>query len=243
MARGDSEGGRRGLSDYDIDPGWVCRWAPWLVQADLDVGDSEAAREHARRAVDAAGIGLAGPWAAATRAHALVALADGDREAAHHLAVSAADRAESVGARLEVARSLVVAGRAVVGTDRETAVAHLESAATTAAEAGATGVRDEAVRELRRLGRRIGRGGGRTSPGAQGVPSLSARERDVAELVAQGLTNKDIAARLYLSPKTVESHLARAFDKLDVRTRAALVARLGDVSSTLGTHPSSAGDR
>jgi len=46
----------------------------------------------------------------------------------------------------------------------------------------------------------------------------------VAGLVASGKTNKDIAAALYLSEKTIESHLARIYDKLDVHSRAALTA-------------------
>jgi DNA-binding CsgD family transcriptional regulator len=50
------------------------------------------------------------------------------------------------------------------------------------------------------------------------------RGREVAGLVASGRTSKDIAASLYLSGKTIESHLARIYDKLDVHSRAALIA-------------------
>jgi DNA-binding NarL/FixJ family response regulator len=52
---------------------------------------------------------------------------------------------------------------------------------------------------------------------------LTEREREVMALVAQGLSNADIAARLYLSPLTVKTHVARAMGKLDVRDRAQLV--------------------
>ena len=57
-----------------------------------------------------------------------------------------------------------------------------------------------------------------------GVAALSAREREVATLVASGMRNRDVAAALFLSEKTVESHLARIYDKLGVRSRAALAS-------------------
>jgi DNA-binding CsgD family transcriptional regulator len=56
-------------------------------------------------------------------------------------------------------------------------------------------------------------------------PGLTATERRVAELVAEGRTNKEVAAILFLSPRTVESHLRRVFQKLGVRTRTELARR------------------
>lgn len=53
---------------------------------------------------------------------------------------------------------------------------------------------------------------------------LSAREAEVIRLVAQGLTDKEMAARLFLSPRTVDNHLRRIFSKAGVNSRAALVA-------------------
>src|SRR5207237_2581748 len=58
---------------------------------------------------------------------------------------------------------------------------------------------------------------------------LSEGERRVAELAASGLTNREVAAQLFMSPKTVEANLARAYRKLDVHTRAQLGARLASV--------------
>lgn len=54
---------------------------------------------------------------------------------------------------------------------------------------------------------------------------LTAREVQVVRLVAQGLTNEQIADRLYLSPDTIKTHLRRVFRRLDVNNRAELVAR------------------
>jgi len=54
--------------------------------------------------------------------------------------------------------------------------------------------------------------------------SLSPREREVATLVTQGLTNKQIAERLVIAPRTAENHLQRVFDKLGVSSRAQVAA-------------------
>ena len=226
VAAGEAAKGRPMIAAYDLDPGWVCRWAPILVEADLALGDLAAGREHALAATAFAnGIGLATPRAAAARASAQVALAVGDARAAHELAVLAIADAAAVGADLEVARARLIAGRALGGSDRKSAIEQLEAARLQADLCGAQRVHDEAVRELRRLGRRVGTGGPRAS-GVGELGVLSPREREIAELVAQGCTNKDIAGRLFLSEKTVESHLSRTFAKLDVRSRSALAARL-----------------
>jgi DNA-binding NarL/FixJ family response regulator len=62
----------------------------------------------------------------------------------------------------------------------------------------------------------------------QNVPptldALTDREREVAWLVATGITNREIAARLVLSEKTIERHLSRIFGKLEIPSRAALAA-------------------
>jgi DNA-binding NarL/FixJ family response regulator len=60
-------------------------------------------------------------------------------------------------------------------------------------------------------------------PGAQVVPHLTGREAEVLRLVVEGLTARQIATRLVLSPRTVENHIQRTLRKLDVPGRAALV--------------------
>jgi DNA-binding CsgD family transcriptional regulator len=63
---------------------------------------------------------------------------------------------------------------------------------------------------------------GPPQPAAPGSGQLSARERELVALVAQGRTNAEIAAQLYISPRTVSSHLDRIRDKTGARRRADL---------------------
>ena len=57
---------------------------------------------------------------------------------------------------------------------------------------------------------------------AGGPASLTIQEREVAQLAAAGLSNREIATRLYVSPRTVSAHLYRLFPKLGITSRAAL---------------------
>jgi DNA-binding CsgD family transcriptional regulator len=57
---------------------------------------------------------------------------------------------------------------------------------------------------------------------------MTAQEMQIARLAAEGLSNREIGQRLYLSPRTVGSHLYRIFPKLGIRSRAQLAALLGD---------------
>ena len=63
-----------------------------------------------------------------------------------------------------------------------------------------------------------------SSDAAAVVASLSAREVDVLELLREGLTNAEIGARLYISPKTAEHHVSRVLAKLGVRSRTEAAA-------------------
>ncbi|MFK4729974.1 LuxR C-terminal-related transcriptional regulator [Agromyces mediolanus] len=76
---------------------------------------------------------------------------------------------------------------------------------------------------LRRLDRTAGAAG---TDGAPGTEPLTPRERDVAQLAADGLSNREIAARLFLSVRTVESHVAKILRKRGLRSRAGLARDL-----------------
>ena len=98
---------------------------------------------------------------------------------------------------------------------------HLRSAQTTFGLIGATSWAEQARAELRAAGERT------VSPSAAGLSTLlSPQELQIARLAAQGLSNREIGQRLYLSPRTIGSHLYRIFPKLDITSRTELVTRL-----------------
>jgi DNA-binding NarL/FixJ family response regulator len=191
----------------------------WLAAGDLAEAELAAERAEAR----AAELGLDFGIAMARRARAAVSLAKGDAGEAVEAALESAAAAERVGARVAAGRARSLAGRALLAAgDRDRATTELESAAAELDACGAIRYREEAERELRRLGRRYSR---RRAPGGadgEGIRSLTARELEVAELVRERKTNREIAAELFLSEKTVETHLRHIFGKLGVSSRASV---------------------
>ena len=123
-------------------------------------------------------------------------------------------------------RPLAPARSRASAADDDAAIPLLERAESELGGCGAVRLRDEAARELRRRGRKAG-ARRRRAPGGDGLGGLSGREREVADLVALGRTNKEIAAELFLSEKTVESHMSRLFGKLGVRSRAEVAEAVG----------------
>ena len=129
----------------------------------------------------------------------------------------AVNRYAALGLRLDAARARLELARALAVTDRVAAVEVARRALPELESLGAVREADEAAALLRSLGAK-----GRA--GARATGSLSRRELEVLRLLGEGLTNGEIAKRLYISPKTAEHHVARVFRKLDVRTRSEAAA-------------------
>jgi DNA-binding CsgD family transcriptional regulator len=158
-------------------------------------------------------------WAlmAAGRCRALLQCARGDLSGAAATAHEALAEADTIELRLEVARTLLVAGQIERRCrSKQAARKSLERALEIFEYTGARLWADKTREELGRTGLR------RARPG-----DLTEAERRVAELAASGLTNREVAAKLFMSPKTVEANLARVYRKLDIHSRAELGARLG----------------
>jgi len=107
---------------------------------------------------------------------------------------------------------------------RRAALARLKSAHATFSRLEARPFLERCERELEALGLSPASGGQRS------ISHLTPQERSVAHLVATGMTNREIAAELMLSVKTVEHHLGNVFAKLHVRSRAQMTARLAESS-------------
>jgi DNA-binding NarL/FixJ family response regulator len=200
-----------------------------LTRAELALGHLDAAAGwcvHAERTAGAFALG--GVAAAAGRARAALTLAEGDAAAAARLAREAAAGFARVQMRAEAARARLLEGRALSLAGRgPEAITVLEHAETELAACGAEGSRREAAGALRTLGRRpVIRADG------DGVGGLTARQVQIARLVADGRSNREIAGVLFITEKTVENHLARMFAKLGIASRAALAAAVtrGDAS-------------
>jgi DNA-binding NarL/FixJ family response regulator len=207
-----------GGDDLPLIPGgFRANFLEILTRAWLASGHPAKARraaEAARRWARRFGLDLAN--AGADLAMAAVELADGDPGAAAARALAASERAERAVMELELALETFVA----CGARRDAAAAE---------------------RELRRLGRRVPSRARRSVPGGEGVRSLTERELEVARLVVDRRTDPEIAAELFLSIKTVETHLRNIFAKLGASSRVE-VARIVERDEAAVTHgPRTAG--
>jgi ATP/maltotriose-dependent transcriptional regulator MalT len=191
--------------------------------------DAARSAEHAGVWAASVRLPMAGAWA--SRALAAVSLHRGDGERAAAEALASAAAAEAAGAPVEAALSRIVAGRALVQSgERDRAIAELQSAVAELDANGCVRYRGEADRELGMLGHRAHR---RTTAGkADGtrIESLTGRELEITRLVVDRMTNSQIASELFLSPKTVETHLRNIFRKVGVGSRVEL-ARAVEVAA------------
>ncbi|MEA2466499.1 MAG: hypothetical protein QOJ57_625 [Thermoleophilaceae bacterium] len=199
---------------------WRAYLLELMTRCWLSLGHRVEAEAAAADAQASAGtVGLRSAEAMACRATAAVALAGGDVTTAAEQALLAAELADTVGMPVEAALARTIAGRALAELgDKDQGVRELELAAAALEGCGAVRYRDAAQRELRQLGQHIHR---RTQPGAaiNGVSALTGRELEIAELIVDRKTNAEIARELFLSKKTVETHIRNMFRKLGASSR------------------------
>jgi DNA-binding NarL/FixJ family response regulator/tetratricopeptide (TPR) repeat protein len=222
-----------------IGGGWRARFLELLTCALLATGrraDAERAAAAAQACADA--VALPSATAMAGLAAAALALDAGQPAAAAERALAAAAALEAVVAHFDAARARELAGRALaLAGDRDRAALELELAAAAFDSFGSLRYRNQAERELRKLGYHVHR---RTRPGRTdqaGIESLTERELQVARLVVDRKTNPQIAAELFLSQKTVETHLRNIFHKMDVTTRAALARAVERTDPAASSRP------
>ena len=191
------------------------RYRGELIEALVLAGRIEEAREHAARfvsAVDAAPT----PWGrtVAARSRALVAAAAGDLEAAILGLTEAAKEQASLPMPVERGRTLMHLGRVHRRRRKKQAALDAFNAAVTTFESGgAAGWTRLARAEAEQARSRT-----------VGVDGLSTTEHQVARLAASGMTNRQVADAMVISPKTVDGALTRVYAKLDIHSRAELGA-------------------
>jgi DNA-binding CsgD family transcriptional regulator/tetratricopeptide (TPR) repeat protein len=207
-----------------IGGGWRARFLELLTRALLATGKrAEAERAAAAAQACADAVALPSATAMANLAAAALALDADETTTAAERALAAAAALEGVGARFDAARARALAGRALVqGGDHVRAAAELELAAAAFDSFGSLRYRDKAERELRKLGRHIYRRTRRGGRDSHGVTALTTRELEIAQLVVDRKTNPQIAEELFLSKKTVETHLRNIFRKINVASRVEL---------------------
>jgi DNA-binding NarL/FixJ family response regulator len=190
-----------------------------LVQAHIDGGDVDAARGALRLLEDVVsrGADVRGRSQAAL-SRGRLALAEDDAERAEAAFEETLDVArgtvclEAATACLELARMRVADRPSVARLDAKAALSMFETL-------GATVLADASAAVLRSLG-------DRSRVGPKNVGVLSKREEEVLRLVGQGLTNAEIASRLFISSKTAGNHVSAILAKLGVRSRTEAVAYL-----------------
>jgi DNA-binding NarL/FixJ family response regulator len=219
LSLGNAEAAARHLGELQrqtaasgiVDPG-ALRWLGDLIEALAELG-RVAEAEALTAAIEARGgeLGRASAMAIAARGRALLA-----REP--EAALEAAERSVTLYDSLpfDRARALLLLG-SLRRRARRRRVARdaLEEARAEFARLGARVWLERAEAELRSIGGR--------APAPDG---LTPSERRVAELVAEGQTNREVAAALFLSERTVESHLSNAYRKLGVRSRTELARKV-----------------
>ena len=191
-------------------------WRAEYVEALLGLGRSDdALRVLDAWELDAVRLGREWVLAQVARCRGLVAAANADIERAQSLLEQAVAEHEAVGDPFGRSRALLALGLARRRARQKRAAREaIEAALAGFDELGSTSWATRARAELERVG-------GRTR-----VDGLTPAERRVADLVAQGRTNREVAAALFLGERTVAGHLTHIYAKLGVRSRTELARTL-----------------
>ncbi len=197
-------------------------WTPWRATAALAL--AHQGRQDKAAALAAQELALAerfGAPAAILAATHAAAVAEADDARRVELCETALVRVGDPGSVLELSRIRLELGHALRRLGRRVEARHsLQLVLADADRTGASLVAERARRELVATGLRPRRAQ------TEGMAALTPRQRQVCELAASGKTNRAIAQQLFLSVKTVETHLATAYEKLGVETREALLGVL-----------------
>lgn len=206
-----------------------------VAEISADGGDSAGAQDAAdrvREIADDVGGGLHPHLADLTAAWSN--LADGRSSDAAAAAQRAAAALSAAGYTLWATSAHEAAGRALTALDRDEAIAVLGDAASSYDACGAAWRRDRTLVVLNRLGNR----GRRATTRVQGPQALTAREHEIAVHATEGYTARETASRLYISQRTVETHLQNVYAKLGVASKRELIQRAADLGlSGDGTAP------
>jgi DNA-binding CsgD family transcriptional regulator len=193
-----------------------------LVEAEVALGATDVAAARANRLAElGARLGCDAVVARGERALGRVLTATGDAVAARpHLetALAAFSRLEMP---LEAGLTRLLLAAVLGDGDRDAAIAEARSALAVFEDLGAAHHANTAAALLRSLGVTASRAGRR---GVGRLAALTARELEVLRLIGEGLSNREMAERLFVTRKTVEHHVARVLSKLELRSRAEAAA-------------------
>ena len=189
-----------------------------LVEVQVAQGDLDGARTNATR-LHAIADRVGTPRLAATAALASgrVAAASGSTASARTHLDAAIEGFGRLEMPLEAARARVELARTLLDVEPEVSLSEAKIALDAAEASGARRLADEAAAIVRDLG-----GPARTGP--KGIGLLSKREQEVLGLLGEGLSNAEIAARLFISTKTAGHHVSNVLAKLHLRTRSEAAA-------------------
>lgn len=211
---------RQGIENPSVVP-----FAADLIEALVAVGDLGSAQTHLE-SLELRGAKLGTPWPACVvgRCQGLLRAAQGDLDGAGEVLDRTLDQHNDLPYPFELGRTLLVKGQVHRRAKAKRAARDsIDRARRIFERLGASLWAERARDELRRVGLR---------PPAP--LELTPTEQRVAELAASGLTNRQVAEALFVSPKTVEANLARVYRKLGIRSRAELGARIGGATRAFG---------